>query len=104
MEELSEAVKHLQKEKLELIEGLQARLKELKKAKEDVSFLCGAISEKTMKINLLWSQLEQERKEKLKLRGKVRELEVSSRHHERVAEDLRAELVDLNDCNWEYWQ
>ena len=77
VEELSEAVKRLQKEKLELTEGLLARLEELKKVKEDVS-LCEAIGEKTTKINSLQSQLEQEHKEKLELCGRVRELEVSS--------------------------
>ena len=102
MEELFKAVKLLQKEKLELTEGLLARLEELKKAK-DVS-LCEAINEKTTKINLLQSQLDQERKEKLKLHGRVRELKVISRNHEHMAEDLRVEVVDLNDCNQRYWQ
>ena len=103
MEELFKAVKLLQKEKLELTEGLLARLEELKKAKEDVSW-CEAINEKTTEINLLRSQLDQERKEKLKLHGRVRELKVSSRNHEHMAEDLRVEVVDLNDCNQRYWQ
>ena len=78
MKELSEAMKRLQKEKLELTEGLLVRLKELKKAKEDISFLCEAISEKTMEINSIQSQLEQEHKEKIELRGRVWELEVRS--------------------------
>jgi len=47
VEVLFETVKRLQKEKLELTEGLLARLEELKKAKEDFS-LCKAIVEKTM--------------------------------------------------------
>ena len=78
MKELSEAMKRLQKEKLELIEGLLARLKELKKEKEDISFLCEAISEKIMEINSIRSHLEQERKEKIELRGRAWELEVRS--------------------------
>ena len=48
-------MKRLWKEKLELAKGLLARLEELKKAKEDVSFLCEAISEKMTKINSLRS-------------------------------------------------
>ena len=64
VEELSETVKRLQKEKLELTEGLLARLDELKKVKEDVSFLCVAIGEKIIEINSFQLQLEQERKEK----------------------------------------
>jgi len=78
VKELSEAMKRLQKEKLELIEGLLARLKELKKEKEDISFLCEAISEKIMEINSIRSHLEQERKEKIELRGRAWELEVRS--------------------------
>ena len=51
VEELSEAMKCLQKEKFELTKDLLAMLEELKKAKEDVSFLCEAIGKKTMEIN-----------------------------------------------------
>ena len=47
-------MKHLQKEKLELAEGLLARLEELKKVREDVSFLCEAIDEKTKETDSLW--------------------------------------------------
>jgi len=68
----------LQKEKLKLVEGLLVTLKELKKAREDVSFLCEAIGEKTIEIDTLWTQLDQEVMEKLELCGKVRELKVSS--------------------------
>ena len=71
--------------------------------KEDIS-LCEVIDEKTTKINSLWSQLEQERKEKLQLCDSVREVEVISRSHEHATEDLRAEVVDLNDRNRRYWQ
>jgi len=53
VEESSEAVKHLRKEKLEVTKGLLARLEELKKAKKGVSFLCEAIDEKTTEIDSL---------------------------------------------------
>ena len=102
VEELFEAVKRLQKEKLELTEGLLVRLEELKKVKEDVS-LCEAVDEKIMEIDSLRTQLDQEVMEKLKLCGRARELEVSSCQHEHATEDLRAE-VDLNDRNRKYWQ
>jgi len=49
-------------------------------------------------------QLDQEVMEKPKLRGKVRELEISFRQHEHAVKDLRAEVVDLNDCNRRYWE
>ena len=70
MEELSKAVKRLQKEKIELTEGLRARLEELKKVKEDVS-LCEAIGKKTMEINSFRMQLDQKVTEKLELHGRV---------------------------------
>ena len=92
VEELSEAVKRLRKEKLELAEGLLPRMEELKKVREDVS-LCEAISEKTKEINSLRTQLNQEDMEKLELRGKVRELEVSSCKHKHATKDLKAEVV-----------
>ena len=41
---------------------------------------------------------------KLELCGKVWELEVSSRQYEHVAENLRAEVVDLNEHNQRYWE
>ena len=49
----------------------------MKKAWENVSFLCEAIGKKTMEIDLLWMQLDQEVIEKLELCGKVQKLEVS---------------------------
>jgi len=69
--ELSEAEKRMRKEKLELAEGLLARLEELKKAREDVSFFCEAIGKRTKENDSLLTQLDQEVAEKLKLRGKV---------------------------------
>ena len=69
--ELSEAEKRMRKEKLELAEGLLARLEELKKAREDVSFFCEVIGKRTKENDSLLTQLDQEVAEKLKLRGKV---------------------------------
>ena len=72
MKELSEAVKCLRKEKLELAIDLLARLEELNKAGEDISLLCEALNERANDIDLLQPQLDEERKEKLELLGKVR--------------------------------
>ena len=74
----------------------------MKKARKDVSFLCKAVSDRAKEIVLLQTQLDQEIKEKLELCRKVWELEVSSRKHQHVVEDLRVEVVDLNDRNWSY--
>ena len=74
--ELFEVIKCMQKEKLELTDDLLVRMEELKKAKKDT--LCEAIGEKTMEIDSLRMQLDREVMEKLKLRGRVRELKVSS--------------------------
>ena len=98
VEELFEAVKRLQKEKLKLIEGLLARLEKLKKAKEDVRDY-----QREDNKDSLRTQLDQEVVEKFELRGKVRKLEVSSSKHELAAEDLGAK-VDLNDRNQRYWE
>jgi len=68
-------VKELVKEKLELIETLQNKLKELKKAIEDTYSLHDAICENQLMITSLRSQEEWERKEKLELGAKIRLLE-----------------------------
>jgi len=102
VEELSEAAKLLRKEKLELDTDLLAKLEELKKARVGISLLCEAVGERGTEIDSFQSQLDEERKEKLELRGRVwgqtLGLEVSSRDRECLVDELRA-VVSLSDCN-----
>ena len=67
---LYEAVKLLRKEKMELAIDLLFKLGELKKAREDISLLHETVG-KGIEINSLQSQLDEERKEKLELCGRV---------------------------------
>jgi len=71
VKEMAEALRQMSKEKLEQAEKHLARLEELHKANEDISFRCKSVCEKMAEIDSLRSQLDQERKEKLEFHGKV---------------------------------
>ena len=95
MKEMTEALRQMRKEKIEQAEKHLARLEGLQKAQGDISFLCESVRE-LAEIDSLWSKLILEVEEKLELRSKVWELEVGVRDRERVADELKVEVEDLN--------
>ena len=103
VEEKTEVPRQMRMDKIEEAKKYLAKMEELLKARGDISFLCESVREKMAKINSLRSKLIQEVKEKVKLRGKVHELEESIRDREHVADELRAEVEDLNRCILAYW-
>ena len=90
-------MKELKKEKLELTEALLEKMEALKKVKEDASGLRGIILKRQLVIDSLRPWEMQNIEEKLELRGKVQQLELSLQRREHEVKELRAELVQLND-------
>ena len=93
----------MRKEKIEEAEKHLAKIEEMLKEQGDISFLCEYLREKMAEIDSLRSKLILEVKEKLELRGKVQELE-DVRDCELVADELRAEVENLNRRIQAYWE
>ena len=90
MEEMTEVLRQMRKEKIEQAENHLARLEGLQKAQGDISCLCESVRE-LAEIDSLRSKLILEVEEKLELCGKVWALEVGVRDRERVVDELKAE-------------
>ena len=95
-EEMAEILRKMRKEMIKEAEKHLAKMEKMHKAHGDISFLCESVCEKMAKIDMLQSRLIQGVEGKLRLHGIVRELEVIIRDRECVADELRAEVEDLD--------